>query len=79
MARSEQPGRRGKTVSQAPRASRVSRARSERPEWERVVWAFFALYLVLRNVKLFGEARPLPRESRITVPLSLLPPTSCTV
>ena len=29
-------------------------ARSERPEWERVVWAFFALYLVLRNVKLFG-------------------------
>lgn len=29
-------------------------ARSERPEWERVVWAFFALYLVVRNVKLFG-------------------------
>ena len=28
--------------------------RSERPEWERVVWAFFALYLVARNVKLFG-------------------------
>jgi len=28
--------------------------RSERPEWERVVWAFFAFYLVLRNVKLFG-------------------------
>ncbi|MBP7678445.1 MAG: hypothetical protein KBB14_19225, partial [Thermoanaerobaculia bacterium] len=24
------------------------------PEWERVVWAFFALYLVVRNVKLFG-------------------------
>jgi len=29
-------------------------ARSERPEWERVVWAFFAFYLVARNVKLFG-------------------------
>jgi hypothetical protein len=28
--------------------------RSERPDWERVVWAFFALYLVARNVKLFG-------------------------
>ncbi len=28
--------------------------RSERPEWERFVWAFFALYLVARNVKLFG-------------------------
>ncbi len=28
--------------------------RSERPDWERVVWAFFAFYLVARNVKLFG-------------------------
>jgi len=28
--------------------------RSERPEWERVVWAFFAFYVVARNVKLFG-------------------------
>ena len=28
--------------------------RSERPEWERVVWGFFAFYLVARNVKLFG-------------------------
>lgn len=28
--------------------------RGERPEWERPVWAFFAFYLVARNVKLFG-------------------------
>ncbi len=28
--------------------------RSERPDWERPVWAFFAFYLVARNVKLFG-------------------------
>jgi hypothetical protein len=28
--------------------------RSERPERERTVWAFFAFYLVARNVKLFG-------------------------
>ena len=28
--------------------------RSERPEWERATWAFFAFYLVARNVKLFG-------------------------
>lgn len=28
--------------------------RSERPEWERAVWAFFAFYLVGRNVRLFG-------------------------
>lgn len=28
--------------------------RSERPEWELPVWAFFAFYLVARNVKLFG-------------------------
>ena len=27
---------------------------SERPEWERVVWAFFAFYLVARNVRLFA-------------------------
>lgn len=26
----------------------------ERPEWERPVWAFFAFYLVARNVRLFG-------------------------
>lgn len=26
----------------------------ERPEWERPVWAFFAFYLVARNVKLFA-------------------------
>lgn len=26
----------------------------ERPEWERPVWAFFAFYLVMRNVRLFG-------------------------
>lgn len=28
--------------------------RGERPEWERPVWAFFAFYLVARNVRLFG-------------------------
>jgi hypothetical protein len=28
--------------------------RGERPEWEGPVWAFFAFYLVARNVKLFG-------------------------
>jgi hypothetical protein len=28
--------------------------RGERAEWERLVWAFFAFYLVARNVKLFG-------------------------
>ncbi|MBK9375008.1 MAG: hypothetical protein IPN03_15100 [Holophagales bacterium] len=28
--------------------------RGERPEWELPVWAFFAFYLVARNVKLFG-------------------------
>ncbi len=28
--------------------------RGERPEWELPVWAFFAFYLVVRNVKLFG-------------------------
>jgi hypothetical protein len=28
--------------------------RGERAEWERPVWAFFAFYLVARNVKLFG-------------------------
>ncbi len=28
--------------------------REERPDWERPVWAFFAFYLVARNVKLFG-------------------------
>lgn len=28
--------------------------RGERPDWERPVWAFFAFYLVARNVKLFG-------------------------
>ena len=28
--------------------------RGEHPDWERPVWAFFAFYLVARNVKLFG-------------------------
>ncbi|MBK6406456.1 MAG: hypothetical protein IPF66_16270 [Holophagales bacterium] len=28
--------------------------RGERPDWELPVWAFFAFYLVARNVKLFG-------------------------
>jgi hypothetical protein len=28
--------------------------RGERPEWELSVWAFFAFYLVARNVRLFG-------------------------
>ena len=28
--------------------------RGARAEWERPVWAFFAFYLVMRNVKLFG-------------------------
>jgi hypothetical protein len=28
--------------------------RGERPEWELPIWAFFAFYLVVRNVKLFG-------------------------
>ena len=28
--------------------------RGERPEWEQLVWAFFAFYLVARNVVLFG-------------------------
>jgi hypothetical protein len=28
--------------------------RGEHPEWERPVWAFFAFYLVARNVRLFG-------------------------
>lgn len=46
--------------------------RSERPEWERVVWAFFAFYLVARNVKLFGGValRAAARTDYLTVAIA---------
>lgn len=46
--------------------------RSERPGWERATWAFFAFYLVARNVKLFGGVvlSPEVRTDYLTVAIA---------